>query len=174
MSRGGLRESVPNGIVTAMPNVLLRPAYESECAALSALCLRSKAVWGYDAVFLEACRAELAIHPADIEAGLVRVAELNGELAGVVQLTRDGAELHLDKLFVDPEALRAGIGKRLLESAIVQAAEMGAVRLIIDADPDAADFYRRMGAVDIGMVASDAMPGRFLPRLELRLGDGAD
>jgi len=41
--------------------------------------------------------------------------------------------------------------------------------LVIDADPDAADFYRRMGAVDAGSVASGSISGRVIPRLTIEL-----
>ncbi|BCH30452.1 N-acetyltransferase [Mesorhizobium sp. L-8-10] len=157
----------------SMTNVLLRPARDGECGELSALCLRSKAVWGYDAAFLEACRAELSIRPADLDPGLLHVAEVDGKLVGVVQITPEGADLHLDKLFIDPGILRTGIGRRLLDWAVSRAAELGAARLVIDADPGAADFYRRMGATDAGVVASGSIPGRFLPRLELLLADPA-
>lgn len=156
-----------------MTNVLLRPARDSECPELGELCLRSKAVWGYDAAFLEACRAELSIHPADLDPGLLHVAEVDGKLVGVVQLIREGGDLHLDKLFIDPAVLRAGVGSRLLEWAVTRASELGAARLVIDADPGAADFYRRMGAKDVGTIASASIPGRLLPRLELALGSPA-
>lgn len=38
-------------------------------------------------------------------------------------------------------------------------------QLTVDADPDAAPFYRRMGARDDGQAASGSIPGRLLPRL---------
>lgn len=41
--------------------------------------------------------------------------------------------------------------------------------MTIDADPGAADFYRRLGAIDDGVAASTVIPGRFLPRLKLDL-----
>lgn len=164
---------LPNGIMGVMPTVFLRSPHDGECAALSELCLRSKAVWGYDAAFLDACRAELAIGPSDLAAGLIRVAQLDGRLAGIVQLTRDGIEMHLDKLFVDPEMMGAGVGLRLFEWAVARAAQLGAETLIIDADPGAAGFYRRMGARDIGLIPSGAIPGRFLPRLELAVSGGS-
>jgi hypothetical protein len=40
----------------ALAEVRLRAPRLDELEALSDLCLRSKAVWGYDAAFLEACR----------------------------------------------------------------------------------------------------------------------
>lgn len=153
-----------------MSNVTLRPPVESECAALSALCLRSKAVWGYDEAFLEACREELAIRPSDCAAGLLQIAEVEGAVAGVVQLTLGEGDAHLDKLFIDPAFMKHGLGRKLMDWATAKAREAGARRLIIDADPDAAGFYRRMGAVDIGETPSGSIPGRFLPRLALDLG----
>jgi len=42
-----------------MPTI--RPARREECGLLTELALRSKAVWGYDAAFMEACREELTI-----------------------------------------------------------------------------------------------------------------
>jgi len=38
--------------------LVLRPAVRAEADALSQLGLRSKAYWGYDEAFIEACRAE--------------------------------------------------------------------------------------------------------------------
>ena len=45
----------------------------------------------------------------------------------------------------------------------------GAERLAILADPNAAGFYERNGAVRIGEAPSDAVPGRLLPLYEVRL-----
>lgn len=42
---------------------------------------------------------------------------------------------------------------------------MGADELIIEADPDAAPFYKRMGAEDAGLVQSGSITGRLLPKL---------
>jgi hypothetical protein len=38
------------------------------------------------------------------------------------------------------------------------------------ADPNAAGFYERSGAVRVGEAPSDAVPGRRLPLYEIRLG----
>jgi hypothetical protein len=40
---------------------------------------------------------------------------------------------------------------------------------MVDADPYAAAFYRRCGAIDVGLVPSGSIPGRFLPRLRFLL-----
>jgi hypothetical protein len=45
----------------------------------------------------------------------------------------------------------------------------GAERLTILADPNAAGFCERNGAVRIGEAPSDAVPGHLLPLYEIRL-----
>ena len=52
--------------------------------------------------------------------------------------------------------------------AIAEARRRGAGRLTILADPNAAAFYERAGAVRIGEAPSHAVPGRLLPLYEVR------
>ena len=73
------------------------------------------------------------------------------------------------KLFVEPSVLRSGTGKALLAWATDVAKKLGAKRLTIEADPDAAPFYRRMGAYDVGQAPSGSVPGRMLPKLAMDL-----
>src|SRR3546814_14021028 len=49
----------------------LRLAKSSECGSLSALALRSKAYWGYDSAFLQACRDDLTGRTTAAAAGRV-------------------------------------------------------------------------------------------------------
>ena len=147
----------------------LRPARPEEGAELTELCLRSKAVWGYDDAFMAACRKELTLTPAGIRASRVQVAELHGRLAGLAEVRSSGDTAQLEKLFVDPAMLRTGTGRKLFEWAKATARAAGATALVIEADPDAAEFYRRMGAVDDGLVPSGSIPGRLIPRLNLPL-----
>lgn len=147
----------------------LRPARPEEGPALTELCLRSKAVWGYDDAFMEACRKELTLTPAAILASQVQVAELDGRLAGMAEVKSGGDAAQLEKLFVEPDLLRTGTGRKLLDWASTTARMAGATALVIEADPGAAGFYRRMGAVDDGLVPSGSIPGRHIPRLQLPL-----
>jgi GNAT superfamily N-acetyltransferase len=140
-----------------------------ELSGLSDLCFRSKAVWGYDEDFMKACRGELSFEPRDLEMTLIAVAEHGGEPIGVAQVKVVNDEADLLKLFVEPSALRSGTGKALLVWAIDVAKKLGATRLTIDADPDAAPFYRRMGAYDVGQAPSGSVPGRMLPKLAMNL-----
>lgn len=149
--------------------IRIRPAHPGDLAALSLLCLRSKAVWGYSAGFLAACRRFLELRPDDLTGSHVAVAERRGHAIGVAQVTAGGPRATLDKLYVEPRALRTGAGTALFADAARVARAAGAVDLVIDSDPGAAGFFLRMGAHPAGEAASPAIPGRFLPRFVLPL-----
>jgi GNAT superfamily N-acetyltransferase len=151
-----------------LPYLLRSPVLE-ELPALSALCFRSKAVWGYDKDFMEACRSELSIDPHELRSTSIAVVEDYGEIVGIAQIKVVGNEADLLKLFVEPAALRTGIGKALFVWATDTAASMGADHLVIEADPDAASFYRQMGAEDFGFAPSGSIAGRLLPKLVKQL-----
>jgi GNAT superfamily N-acetyltransferase len=123
----------------------------------------------YDAAFMKACRAELTFDPRDLVTSRIAVAAQGDSLVGVAQVKMAGAEADLQKLFVEPAALRGGVGRALFDWATDAAREMGALLMIIEADPDAAPFYRRLGARDVGLAPSGSIAGRMLPKLALEL-----
>jgi GNAT superfamily N-acetyltransferase len=149
--------------------IVLRSARADEAQALTELCVRSKSAWGYDREFIEACRGELTLTSETLQTSLVHVAEVGGHLAGVVQITPNGKIADLAKLFVEPFYFGSGVGRQLFAWAENTARTAGAALLVIESDPNAADFYRRMGAVDDGLAPSGSIPGRFIPRLRLKL-----
>jgi len=147
----------------------LRPARADEAELLTELCLRSKAVWGYNEAFMRACRTELTLSEADFAKSSLQVAVEENDVIGMAQVVVDGEAADLAKLFIAPSTLRGGVGRKLFEWATAEARKRGACWMWIEADPDAAPFYRRMGAVDDGVVPSGSIPGRVLPRLKLLL-----
>lgn len=149
--------------------IRLRDARLEELRALSDLCVRSKAVWGYDPAFMEACRRELMLTADQLDRTLVRVAERGGRLIGLCQVAVEGKDAELVKLFVEPDALGYGCGRTLFHWAVEAARAAGAGRMTIDADPGAVPFYIRMGARSAGVAPSGSIPGRMLPRLEVAL-----
>jgi GNAT superfamily N-acetyltransferase len=149
--------------------ILMREARIDELQVLGDLCLRSKAVWGYDAGFLEACRRELALTSEELDRTVVCVAEREGRPIGLAQVAVEGAIADLVKLFVEPDELGRGCGRLLFQWVVATAREAGASRMTIDSDPGAVPFYVRMGARPAGFVPSGSIPGRSLPRLEVAL-----
>jgi GNAT superfamily N-acetyltransferase len=149
--------------------VTLRAALPGEAGILTDLCLRSKAVWGYDAAFMAACRGDLTITAQDFARSLIQVAVEDGRIIGMAQLAQHGRIADIDKLFVDPAALRAGAGRQLFVWCVETARAAGAVAITVVADPDAAGFYRRMGMMEDGKEPSGSILGRMLPKLHMAL-----
>ncbi len=153
----------------SVPTITLRPPRPDECGALTALCLTSKAHWGYDAAFMAACVAELTVRPADLATDRYRVAEQGGALVGVAALSVDGDRGRIERMFVAPDAMGSGIGRALMDWLIAEARGLDLAAIDIDADPGAVGFYERMGAHRVGEAASGSIPGRRLPALTIDL-----
>ena len=150
----------------------VRPAQTGEAESLSALCVRSKAHWGYDAAFMALSAPSLRVKEADIVDGRVLVAvDAAGQPIGVASVVADGSLADLDMLFVDPPAIGSGAGRKLFGAAVDFARRFGAQRMTILADPNAAPFYERMGARYLRQAPSDAIPGRTLPFYEYDLSN---
>ncbi|WP_370032244.1 GNAT family N-acetyltransferase [Qipengyuania mesophila] len=150
--------------------IALRPLRESELEAASQLCLRSKAHWGYDADFMRRCEAELTLAAAHLTESEI-VAAIDGDrLVGIAQVAQAVDGCFLEKLFVDPGAMNLGTGRRLFEWAVDCARGIGATQIVVEADPDAVPFYRKMGCKSAGSVPSASIPDRQLPRLVFDLG----
>jgi len=147
----------------------LRAPRLDELKMLSDLCLRSKAVWGYEAALLERFRGELTLSQDDVRNDAIVVADDLRGIAGVVEVSFGADVAVLEKLFVEPDRLGEGTGNLMYVWACRTAQGRGAKELWIDSDPGAAAFYARMGAEPAGQAESGSVPGRFLPRFVHRL-----
>ena len=158
-----------NADTPGRPEANIRRATEADLSALSDLCLRSKAVWGYDAAFMAACRDELTLRSEALSRTSIALAERSGRIAAMVQVEVIGDTADLLKLFVAPDALGAGLGRVLFDWATAEAHRLGARRMGIESDPGAVPFYERMGAAVIGTAPSGSIAGRWIPLLSIDL-----
>lgn len=153
-----------------MTRAVIQRALPGDCTRLSALAFRSKAHWGYDAAFMEACRDELTLTPAFLSDHPTYLRLFDATTVGFYSLevlSRD--QIELGHLFVEPAAIGRGHGRALLDHAISATRAGGHRALVIQGDPHAAAFYARCGARHIGDRASDSIPGRMLPCFEISL-----
>jgi ribosomal protein S18 acetylase RimI-like enzyme len=125
----------------------IRDARADEALALEALQRRSSDVW-------EEYREALAAHPdaitpphEAIAEGRVRVAVDGSDrpLGFSVVLPVENGRCELDDLFVEPEQMRAGIGRMLVDDLAVRARAAGASHVDVIANPNALGFYERLG-----------------------------
>jgi GNAT superfamily N-acetyltransferase len=142
-----------------------RLAELDDIARLNAIAFRAKAHWGYSAAQMEVWRAELEVAPEWVRCKQVGVALHDGSLAGYFAIVNEASGWRLEHLWVEPSLIGLGVGRALLQAACSAARERGAQSLILDADPHAAGFYTRCGAVLVGTKPApvDADPLRTLP-----------
>ena len=151
----------------------IRRARAREAGALTGIAVRAKAAWGYGEDFMARARAELTVSVSTIRKAPVFVLESDSSLRGFYGLTvppassTDNREVEIAFLFVEPEDFGRGYGALLWRHAATEAAKLG-TRLIVESDPNAAGFYRRMGMTASGQRISSST-GRTLPMLNLDL-----
>jgi GNAT superfamily N-acetyltransferase len=144
---------------------VIRRAAPGEAAGLTDLALRSKAVWGYDVAFMDACRVELTISAESIRRRPTFLLEDRGHPAGFYQLRLSGPSAEVAQFLIAPEAMRSGLGRRLWRHLERTARNAGAHRLEVDSDPNAEGFYLAMGMVRCGEAPSGCIADRLLPHL---------
>lgn len=154
---------------TATPT--MRAGQLSDTDVLARLAFNSKAYWRYDNGFMQACSDELRVSANALRDGLTHVLELDGQIVGFASLEPLAARVYdLSHLFVAPERIGHGDGARLMQAVMARLHELDALRLHVQADPQAGPFYARMGGRFVGVEPSLSIPGRDLPCYEFDIG----
>jgi GNAT superfamily N-acetyltransferase len=153
----------------AIPIGIIRRANLHEAPVLHALTGRSVLHWGYEPEFLDWEPEAIAVTEDFIRNATVHVLEEEGQITGYYALTGMLPELELDKLFVEPAWIGTGRGKHLWHHAVQTAREMGATALTLHADPNAAPFYRAMGATWL-LEVETSRPGWNLQVFRMTIG----
>src|SRR6185369_15862477 len=147
---------------------MIRPANTEEASTLSQIALESKSHWGYPEHWLKLWQPELAVSSEFIEKNHVFVFETGGEIRGFYALCVNDSQAELEHMWVRPAYIGAGVGKELFLDAMDRAVQLNCAEVHLTADPNAAGFYERMGAKQIGEARSeiDGQP-RILPRMKI-------
>jgi GNAT superfamily N-acetyltransferase len=151
-------------------SVTILPAHTTDCGRLTEIARAAKAYWGYPSAWLEEWRDILTVSPDLVDRATVFKAVIDEDVVGFYALTDDSDTVELDHMWVEPRAIGRGVGRRLFEHAVQIARQLGAARIIVESDPNAAEFYEHMGCARVGerhgTVGGSA---RTLPVLELAL-----
>lgn len=141
-----------------------------QAAELTEIAHAAKRHWGYPEHYIEAWRVSLTIPPDMIATHAVWCLRSADAVAGFFVLIRVGASMELEHMWVRPEFIGAGIGRRLMEHALALAREAGVQRIDITSDPNAEGFYSRLGARRVGRVFAPVVGiVRHLPRMEMEV-----
>lgn len=160
----------------AIPDpVVIRPAELNEADMLSTIAYQAKAYWGYPQVWLMQWQAELTIRPEFISWHWIHVAEIDQQVVGFYALAPRSDHASLEHLWLLPEFIGIGLGKKLFEHAVKLAAAQGFGFIQIVADPNAVGFYQHMGAVKSHEIRYQLFDTeRVLPVLRLVIHSGTE
>ena len=147
---------------------MIRRSSPEEAATLTTIALEAKRHWGYPEDWIKHWESDLTISADFIRDNHVYVAEENGEIRGFYALCVAENKAELEHMWVTPALIGTGVGKELFLDAMERAAQLDVSSVEISSDPNAAGFYKRMGATQIGETDS-VVDGntRKLPRLKI-------
>jgi hypothetical protein len=147
---------------------MIRPASADEASVLTEIAHDAKRHWGYPEHWIKHWESDLTISPDFIRDNHVYVAEEDGEIQGFYALSVAGSKAELEHMWVKPDR----IGTDLFLDAMERAAALNVNAIEMSADPNAAGFYKHMGATQIGEIdASIDGQSRTLPRMKRGLKD---
>lgn len=145
----------------------IEKAHIDDHEILSEIAFEGKGYWNYGEEQLEAWRDNLTISKDYIKENEVyKLIEVDKTIGFYSLILIDKSTIKIDFLFMFPEFIGKGVGKFLLESCIETAKKMSVKRIILDADPNAEDFYKHFGFVIYEKMES-SIKNRFLPQMEL-------
>ena len=135
---------------------MIRPAKITDSEALTKISFESKAHWEYPDEFLATWSNELTITPDYLENNEVYLFENDGVIIGyysIIELKED-TEISaiklkkgfwLEHMFIVPYCIRKGIGTILFNHMLDRCRNRGITELGILSDPNAREFYEKMG-----------------------------
>ena len=145
----------------------LRQAHAQERFELEALQWRASLANDHDRGSLIAHPEAIDLPEAQISAGQVTVADMDGKAVGfAVVLPRPDGDVELDGLFVEPTLWKSGLGRALVQASEAFGRVKGASSLHVVGNPHALGFYEACGFMPAGVQTTQFGPGILL-RLRL-------
>jgi GNAT superfamily N-acetyltransferase len=149
----------------------LRRARPDEGERLREIAGAAKGYWGYDPDRVRQWAATLDLSAAGLRQKEFRVAVVEGRPVGWSALILKGDVCWLDDLWIEPEWIGKGLGRRLFEQAAERGRQLGASRMEWEAERHALGFYEKLG----GRYLRDSEPGvwgRVSSIMGVELGSG--
>jgi ribosomal protein S18 acetylase RimI-like enzyme len=148
----------------------IRQAKTEDAEILSNIAFAAKSFWNYPESWLNLWKDALTISPEFINKNEVYLAESDRKVLGFYALILNDEKVQLEHLWISPESIGGGIGKKLMADAIEKAKSFGAATIEIESEPNAFGFYQKQGAVKIGEIRSKIEgQERILPIMRIEL-----
>lgn len=138
-----------------------RTAKIDDLITLNEISFKSKAYWGYPDEWMEKWKDDLTMSEEEFFHSNILVVEVENRIIGFSSIVENAENYELNHLWLLPEIIGKGVGKKLLNKTIeifVKAEKP----IILLADPNAEAFYSSQGFVTFDKLESFPKE-RFLP-----------
>lgn len=142
----------------------IRRAEIREAMLLTDIAYRSEAYWGYDSVYMESFKSLYKVTEAFIRNNETFILEEDRRVVGFYGMEIGGEEASLEYLYIEPKAIGSGYGRQLWDHMVDNCKRKGIKEIELVTSPQAKEFYIKMGAVQVGEVASLVIKGRIIPK----------
>lgn len=150
--------------------ICIRKVRPEEADVMTRIALSAKAYWGYPDRWMEIWEPQLTFSPEYFEENESWALEADNAPAGFYTLREKDGNSWIENLWVLPEFMGKGIGRRLFLHAAARSRQMGHLVLQLEADPNALGFYEKMGMRKVGERLYEVEGHlRFLPLMEIDL-----
>jgi len=150
--------------------ISIRRISPAEAAALTQIALQAKRFWGYPEHWIDLWKPQLTFDAEYFQANESWTAEVDGKPVAFYTLLDKDGKAWMDNLWVMPEYMGKGIGRNLFQHSMELARLRGYKIMQLEADPNAAGFYEKMGMSKIAerKYELDGQP-RTLPLMEMKI-----
>lgn len=141
-----------------------------DLAKINEIMRSSKAHWGYNQSFMDEFMDRFCVTENCIKELKIYCVYIDDEMRGFYGFKKneDGQD-ELDLLFLEPSYIGKGLGWQLWKLCLDTAIELKIREFIIFADPNAEEYYLKMGCVRTGTTPSPMSLDRYIPILRYRL-----
>lgn len=144
-----------------MNNLLVERATREDNEKLNTIAYEAKSHWGYPEDWMRMWKDDLLISKEYIEGNYVYKLLYGNEIIAFIAIEEDADCFQITHLWVSPEYMGKGVGKKLLNEVVLKVVKPG-VQIIVESDPNAEEFYKKQGFVTFDRRESTPQ-GRFLP-----------
>ena len=131
---------------------------------LNDISYKAKSHWGYPAEWIDAWRDKLLLRENDFTDQQIFKLIIENEIVGFCAISEDEDKYEVEHLWILPGQMGKGHGRKLLEKCLeISVLQPKPIKVI--ADPNAEDFYKKLGFETIDIVESYPR-GRFIPVME--------
>lgn len=141
-------------------NLQFSPAVPADAELLTQFALDSNNIYKYRTVADDEARLIFLLTKDDFAFDSVVCLKVFDELIGFYSLKLPHL---LGHLFIEPNKVRRGFGSVLFKKAMSHARTLGWKFIEWESDPNAAIFYQKMGALQIGTKPCRLNPSQILP-----------